>query len=509
MLIVVDDPADWPLAIDGVTVVTGDSYITDPEWQGPSHKGEKVFNCCRSYRYQSIGYYVSLLAEARGHKPLPGVTTIQDLRTRSVVRVNSDDLDDMIQQALKPLKSEEFTLSIYFGRNMAKRYEALCRRLYRLFPSPFLRAQFGWSSNSKRWMLQFIGPIALKSVPQEHWDFVHEAATAFFAGKAPRTRKKKWRFDMAILYDETHAEKPSDRKAINKFTKAAENVGFRVEEIDKEDYGRIGEFDALFIRETTAVQHHTYRFARRAAADGLVVMDDPVSIFRCCNKVYLAELLTRYGIGAPRTMIVHKGNVHEVAQTLGLPCILKQPDSSFSQGVLKVDTPEALAERAAQMLELSDLFVAQEFVPTEFDWRIGVLDRKPLYAARYHMAAKHWQIIKRDVTGGPVVDEGTVDTLPIDLVPPAILRTALRAANLIGDGLYGVDMKFHKNKALVIEVNDNPNIDSGFEDRVLGNRLYEEVMRVFLERVEKAKRKMAPRGEGGDNDNGIGNGPQP
>ncbi|MGE0430864.1 MAG: RimK family protein [Planctomycetota bacterium] len=494
MLIVVDDPADWPLSIDGVSVVTGDSYITDPQWQATSYRGEKVFNCCRSYRYQSIGYYVSLLAEARGHKPLPGVTTIQDLRTRSVVRVNSDELDELIQTALKPLKSEEFTLSIYFGRNMAKRYEALCRRLYRLFPAPFLRAQFGYQANTGQWALQFIGPISLRHVPQEHWNFVHEAATAFFAGKEPRARKKKWRFDMAILYDEKEKEGPSNRKAIDKFTKAAEAVGFRVEEIGKEDYGRIGEFDALFIRQTTAVQHHTYRFARRAAADGVVVIDDPVSIFRCCNKVFLAELLTRYGINAPKTMIVHKGNVDQVVPTLGLPTILKQPDSSFSQGVVKVDTPEALAERATMLLEISDLFVAQEFVPTPFDWRIGVLDRKPLYAARYHMAPKHWQIIKRD-GAGTWIDEGNTDTLPVDVVPAPILRTAVRAANLIGDGLYGVDMKQVGNKALVIEINDNPSIDCGWEDKVLGNKLYDEVMRVFLERVEKAKARLAPRGE--------------
>jgi glutathione synthase/RimK-type ligase-like ATP-grasp enzyme len=56
--------------------------------------------------------------------------------------------------------------------------------------------------------------------------------------------------------------------------------------IEKEDYGRLAEFDALFIRETTGVNHHTYRFARRAEAEGLVVVDDPQSILKCTNKVY-------------------------------------------------------------------------------------------------------------------------------------------------------------------------------------------------------------------------------
>ena len=74
-----------------------------------------MFNLCRSYRYQSIGYYVSLLAEARGHKPLPNVTTIQDLKSASMIRFVSDDLDDMIQKSLAPIQSERFVLSSYFG----------------------------------------------------------------------------------------------------------------------------------------------------------------------------------------------------------------------------------------------------------------------------------------------------------------------------------------------------------------------------------------------------------
>jgi len=37
---------------------------------------------------------------------------------------------------------------------------------------------------------------------------------------------------------------------------------------------------------------------------------------------------------------------------------------------------------------------------------------------------------------------------------------------------------------VVIEINDNPNLDAGVEDAVLGPRLYDKVMNVFLERME-------------------------
>ena len=267
MLVIVDDPADWPLPLTEIEVVMGQEYLTNPKYQQVDYRGEKLFNCCRSYKYQSTGYYVSLLAEARGHKPLPTIATIQDLRFRTLLKINSEDLEDLIQKLLKPIKSKEFTLSIYFGKNMASKYSQLCSQLYKLYPSPFLQAKFVQEATSTRWMLQGLSPIALRGIPKDHWEFVTKAATAFFAGKKPRARKGKPdpRFDLAILTDPTAKEKPSNEEAIEKFWDAAEELGFRVEEITKEDYGRLAEFDALFIRETTSVKHHTWRFARKAA----------------------------------------------------------------------------------------------------------------------------------------------------------------------------------------------------------------------------------------------------
>jgi glutathione synthase/RimK-type ligase-like ATP-grasp enzyme len=53
-----------------------------------------------------------------------------------------------------------------------------------------------------------------------------------------------------------------------------------------------------------------------------------------------------------------------------------------------------------------------------------------------------------------------------------VLKTAIRVGNLIGDGLYGVDLKEINGKAHVVEINDNPSIDSGVEDEILGDELY-------------------------------------
>jgi glutathione synthase/RimK-type ligase-like ATP-grasp enzyme len=486
-LLVVDDPGDWPLEIPGVELVPARAYLTEQCY--PGLRGARVFNLCRSYRYQSLGYYVSLLAAARGHKPLPSITTIQDLKSPAMVRVVSEELDRLIQKSLAPIQSREFTLSIYFGRNLARRHERLSQSLFKLFPAPFLRSSFVFGGKSQRWTLQSLSAIAASEIPEEHRPFVVEVAQEYFQGRRRSAgHKTPAAFTLAILVAPDEPEPPSDSRALRRFVRAAEAVGFGVELITREDYGRLAEFDALFIRETTGVNHHTYRFARKAAAEGLVVIDDPESILKCTNKVFLAELLEHNRIAAPRTLIVHRGNKDAILAQLDLPCILKQPDGSFSRGVVKAQTQAELREAAARLLERSELIIAQEYLPTPFDWRIGIFDRQPLFACRYHMAPRHWQILRRD-RSGLKTGEGKVETLPVEEVPPAVLRAALRAAKLIGDGLYGVDLKQVGRKVYVVEINDNPNIDAGLEDKVLRDELYLRIMRVMRRRIELRKGK--------------------
>jgi glutathione synthase/RimK-type ligase-like ATP-grasp enzyme len=486
ILIIANDPKEWTFEIPGVDVLDARSYLTKPQYSDV--RGVKVFNLCRSYRYQSTGYYVSLLAEARGHKPLPSIITIQDLKSQAIVRVVSEDLDELIQSSLAPLQSDKFTLSIYFGRNLAKRYDRLSLHLFNLFQAPLLRAQFGKIND--KWQLRGVGILSSNDVPKSHRTFLGDVAAEHFAGRRGRVQKKvRSRYDLAILHNPADPRPPSDEKALRRFIKAAESLGLGTDLITRDDYGRIAEFDALFIRDTTYVNHYTYRFSRRASREGLVVIDDPESIVKCTNKVYLAELLARHDVPIPKTIVAHRDNLDEIPQQLGFPVVLKKPDSAFSQGVVKVETQEALDAQLKQFLDQSDLVVAQEFLPTTFDWRIGILDGRPLYACKYFMAENHWQIIKHDETGKG--QYGKFETLPVELAPRRAVRVALKAANLIGKGLYGVDVKQSGNNFYVIEVNDNPNLDAGVEDSILREELYRRIMEVFLTRIEQRKAGVA------------------
>ena len=146
-----------------------------------------------------------------------------------------------------------------------------------------------------------------------------------------------------------------------------------------------------------------------------------------------------------------------------------------------IDTPELQASLKI-LFEKSAILLAQAFTPTEFDWRVGLLNGVPLYACKYYMAKGHWQIYCHYDSGRSRC--GLVDTIPIYQVPRVVLDTAVKAANLIGKGLYGVDLKMVDDKAYVIEINDNPSIDHGLEDAIIGDEMYYRLLNHFEQVLE-------------------------
>lgn len=478
-LIVVENPDRWPFELEGAEVVSARDYLEDAHYAGI--RKAAVYNVCRHYGYQTTGYYVSLLAAARGHRPLPSVATLQSLLVSPVVRILSEDLDALIQRSLSPLESDAFELSVYFGRNVARRYDRLAGALFNQFPAPFLRARF---KRDDRWKLQTIRPVATSEIPDGHRSFVIERAGEFFARpRSPSGGAAAARYDLAVLWSADDETAPSDEGALKRFVRAARAEGIATEVVGPDDYGRIAEFDALWIRVTTAVNHFSFRFAQRAEAEGLVVIDDPESIIRCTNKVYQAEIFQRHRLPAPATMVVHPRNVDDVPERIGLPCVLKKPDAAFSRGVRKAQTREELRTIADELFADSELVVAQSWTPSAFDWRIGILEGSPLYACKYHMARGHWQIIRSE---GPETGRfGRVEAVPLDRVPEEVVRLASRAASLMGDGLYGVDLKEVDGRVLLMEVNDNPSLEAGYEDRVVGDDLYRALARFFRTRLDR------------------------
>lgn len=477
--IVVNQPEKWNFSIDKITVISSQDYLTNPKYA--LLKNARIFNLCKDYSYQSKGYYVSLLAEARGHLPIPTTKNIVDLKALKLVRIVSDEFDDVIQQSLKNIKSQDFTLSIYFGQNVAQKYKNLSTLFYKHFQVPFLRVNF---NHTTKWNIQSIKAISESEIPAEHISSVHEFANQYFAKKRYDTAKvANYDFDLAILVNPKDPAPPSNTKALKKFIEIAEKMNIYAEIIEPKDLSRLSSFDALFLRQSTEVNNEAYTFARKAQQEGIAIIDYPDAILKCCNKVYMAEAMNNANISTPKTVIVHNNNRNSVLDQTGLPCVLKAPDSTFSFGVKKAKTKEEFDVLVTEMLKESDLIIAQEFCPSDYDWRIGIIDNKPFYACRYYMAKGHWQIYNWKATDKNEQD-GDADCLPIEDVPKDVIDMALKSAKLMGLGLYGIDIKVVDNKLMVIEINDNPNIDFGVEDEYYGDLIYTEILSALKKRLD-------------------------
>jgi glutathione synthase/RimK-type ligase-like ATP-grasp enzyme len=486
LVIVVEKASDWSSYYPSVDVVTAMDYLREPV--GADEERTHVINLCRNYKYLGTGYYVSLLAEARGHRVLPSVRTVNDLRRRSLYGLDIEDLSTKLTHFLPAggRDTTDFGVLVYFGQTAYPALQDLARQVFEMFPCPLLRIEF---ERDRVWQVSAIKPVGLHTLVDQQEDAFAEELDRFSKKlwRKPKARKQ-FRYDIAMLVDPAEAMPPSNKKALKSFIAAGKELGIEVDPISKNDYQRLAEYDGLFIRETTASDNHTYRFAHRAEREGMVVIDDPASILRCTNKIFLNDLMISRKLAVPRTEILYRDDakgLKDVAARLGYPLVLKIPDGSFSRGVVKVESEEALGKATTELFQHSALLLAQEFVYTEFDWRIGVLNNEALYACKYYMSRGHWQIYNHGAKG--TAKSGGFETIPVNEAPPEVVKLALKATQAVGDGLYGVDLKQVADKPVVIEVNDNPSIDAGVEDAYLGEELYGRIMQEFLRRMERKR----------------------
>ncbi|HOU68704.1 MAG TPA: RimK family protein [Paludibacteraceae bacterium] len=483
VFIILNNLDNWKPYYETDTILTTNDYL-EHRYTGDNPK--LIINLTDSYSYNSEGYYCSLLGQARGHKVIPAIDTINKLETGTGMRMSLALQKICHQWITKNNIKDTWHLNIYFGTCAEKGLEKIAHFIFENYPCPLLQVTF---NNSNHNQIESILAIPLSQLSESEQDLFANALDNF-SKKVWRVRRttKPARYSLAILYDPEEKFPPSDKQAINKFLEIAKKMDIHAELITEEDSNRLMEFDALFIRTTTSLNHYTYHLAQLAAQNNMPVIDDPISIIKCTNKVYLSELFQKAKIPAPASLLVFRSNgdnntFENISAKLGSPFILKIPDGSFSYGMHKVSDEKELDQALDKMFKDSSILLAQEFTPTEFDWRIGLLDGEPLYACKYYMAKGHWQIYNHAVTGKNLC--GKWDTIPIYKVPTKVLETATKAGALIGKGLYGVDLKVVNGKAMVIEINDNPSIDHDVEDEVLGDEIYYRILNYFIHQLNK------------------------
>lgn len=271
---------------------------------------------------------------------------------------------------------------------------------------------------------------------------------------------------LAIFAERYTIRSSVELTALSNFRLAAFELGHELDFLFKDELKYLRNYDGVLIRALTDPLNTSYVVARKAEMLGIRVLDHAESIRICCDKVNMYARLERAGVPIPVTRFLEDEEVQaRTAETLfeelGTPLVLKAPNSSFSLYVDKVSSPESFVKVGRRFLRRADRLVVQQYMPSDFDWRVITLDGTVLAVVKYRFPPQGWRAMDRSEQG----EWAAVEGIPRDQAEPRLLGVALAASAAIGTSLYGVDIKEIDGEYYVIEVNDNPTIAAGEEDQ--------------------------------------------
>jgi hypothetical protein len=188
-------------------------YLARPELFRGSRPN--IINLARSYRYQSRGYYASLLAGARGQRVIPSVETIIDLSARKLYENAIPELEDTLNKVCAKAGERPTRLNIFFGYTADQRLERFARLVFDWFRAPFVEVTI---KDNGAWLS--IPKVALGSVTK-----LSDKERAFFFECLNRYTGRQWRdakaktpakYTFATLVDANEALPPSSISSLKR-----------------------------------------------------------------------------------------------------------------------------------------------------------------------------------------------------------------------------------------------------------------------------------------------------
>lgn len=288
-------------------------------------------------------------------------------------------------------------------------------------------------------------------------------------------------FNLAVLVNLNERLPPSNPDSIEHFAQVAKKEGVDVHITSRID--DLSKFDGLFIRETVWTNKPVFKYICQAEHLGIPVIDNVYASLACENKIPMYGILQAEGISTPPTEVLDlTTDLNCIVNKFGLPLVFKIPNGMLGQGMVKVDKIDLQSLNAVrELLVDNSVILAQPFIETDFDWRIGILNNQPFYASHYSFVPGHWQIVRYDKENDRYL-EGQDRSFLVKDVPIEILDLAMKASQPFGDGLFGIDIKETKDKLYVMEVNHNPAVRHGEEDRAMGPKVWQKLAHWFLDR---------------------------
>ena len=211
-------------------------------------------------------------------------------------------------------------------------------------------------------------------------------------------------------------------------------------------------FDAIIPRIGASVTFYATAMLRQFEMTGVFTLNDSDSITRARDKLRSLQLLSREGIGMPVTGFAHSPDDTEDLMALvgDAPVIIKLTEGSQGQGVVLAETRQAAQSVIDAFRGLDAHFLVQEFVKEArgADIRCFVIGRKVVAAMKRQ--AKRGEFRANLHRGGSAEEIRITDKERV---------MALRAAEIIGLNVAGVDIIRGAGGPMVLEVNSSPGLE--------------------------------------------------
>lgn len=209
------------------------------------------------------------------------------------------------------------------------------------------------------------------------------------------------------------------------------------------------DFDAVIPRIGASVTYYGTAVVRQFEVMNVYSVNESVAITRSRDKLRSLQLLSRKGIGMPTTAFAHSvkdldGIIKEVG---GAPLVIKLLEGTQGKGVVLAETKKAAESVIQAFMKLRAGILVQEYIKEAggADLRCFVVGNRVIAAMqRQGPPGEFRSNLHR---GGKAM---------LVKLTSAERRTAVRAAQVMGLGVCGVDLLRSEKGPLVMEVNSSP-----------------------------------------------------
>ncbi|WP_117234154.1 30S ribosomal protein S6--L-glutamate ligase [Vibrio maerlii] len=239
-------------------------------------------------------------------------------------------------------------------------------------------------------------------------------------------------------------------------------------------------YDAVIPRIGASITFYGTAVVRQFEMMGTFCVNDSISISRSRDKLRSLQLLSRKGIGLPRTGFASQPDkIQDLIKNVGgAPLVIKLLEGTQGIGVVLAETNKAAESVIEAFMGMKANILVQEFIEEAkgADLRCFVVGNKVIAAMKRQAGEGEF---RSNLHRG-----GTATLVKLTKEERA---TAIAAAKAMGLNVCGVDLLQSKNGPVVMEVNSSPGLQ-GIE-----NATNKDVADMIFEFIEKNAKETSKR----------------